>query len=145
MYIIFVIPMLSINTNSIIIIIIIIIIIVTFILVVLIILVPGSPSRWPGQIWPEQSLTFMVYDALPVFVNNNTPFARALALQSFSRNCNPAHDLVLWMPVFPPVFFPRGVFISQTPVLLTLLKVSYHLLKTIYGVLLKLLKAVFMV
>ena len=33
--------------------------------------------------------------------DKNTPLARTFALQSFSRNCSPAPDLVLRMPICP--------------------------------------------
>ena len=45
-----------------------------------------------------------------------TPLIAALAMQSSSRNCNIAPDLVLWKLVFPPVIFSGGVFFSRTPV-----------------------------
>ena len=41
----------------------------------------------------------------------NNAFRRALALQSFSRNCCPAPDLVLRKPIFPWVFFSGGVLL----------------------------------
>ena len=43
-----------------------------------------------------------------------TPFTVAFAIQSCSRNCSPAPDLVLWKLVFPSVFFSGGVLFSQT-------------------------------
>ena len=46
----------------------------------------------------------------------NIPFVSAFALQSCSRNCSPAPDLVLWKLVFPRVLLSGGVFFSQTPV-----------------------------
>ena len=33
-------------------------------------------------------------------LNKNTPFGRAFAIQSSSRNCSPAPDLALWKPIF---------------------------------------------
>ena len=45
----------------------------------------------------------------------NTPFASAFALQSCSRNCSPALDLVFQKLIFPRVL-SGGVFFSQTPV-----------------------------
>ena len=39
------------------------------------------------------------------------PVGRALALQSSSRNCYPAPDLVLWKLFFPRVFFSGGLFL----------------------------------
>ena len=45
----------------------------------------------------------------------NTPFRRALALQSFGRNCYGAPDLVLRKPIFLIALFSGGVFFSQTP------------------------------
>ena len=46
----------------------------------------------------------------------NIPFARALALQSSSRNCSPAPDLVLWKLIFQCLLFSGGIIFSQTPV-----------------------------
>ena len=43
----------------------------------------------------------------------STPFVQALALQSSSRNCNPAFDLVFWQLFFPPLFLSRGVFFHR--------------------------------
>ena len=40
---------------------------------------------------------------------------RAFALQPSSGNCSPTLELVLWKVIFPHVFFPGGVSISQTP------------------------------
>ena len=40
------------------------------------------------------------------------PFYTKLALQTFSRNCSPAPDLVLCKPIFPMVFFSREVIFS---------------------------------
>ena len=55
---------------------------------------------------------------LPVSVNNNTPFARALAMRPSSRNCNPVPDLVLSKLISQPVILSGGVFFcSRTPVL----------------------------
>ena len=51
-----------------------------------------------------------------VVCEQNTLFAWALALRSFSRNCFPAPDLALRKPIFLIVFFSGGVFFSQTPV-----------------------------
>ena len=44
-----------------------------------------------------------------------TPCMPNVALQSCSRNCSPAPDLVLWKLICPHAFFSGGVFISQTP------------------------------
>ena len=46
----------------------------------------------------------------------NTPFVRALALQSGSGNRNPAQDLVFSKLIFQPVFLSGGAVFSQTPV-----------------------------
>ena len=43
----------------------------------------------------------------------NTPFEWAPALQSFSRNCRPAPDLVLRKPIFLIVVFFGGVFFHR--------------------------------
>ena len=53
---------------------------------------------------------------MPASVKKNIPLVRALALQSSSRNCNPAPDLVFWKLISPPVLSSRGVCFSQTPV-----------------------------
>ena len=55
-------------------------------------------------------------ELLPVSGEKNTPFAQALALQSGSRNCSPAHDLVFFKLDIQSVVFSGGVFFSQTPV-----------------------------
>ena len=60
--------------------------------------------------WANQSLPVYLSIALPVSVNKNTPFGWALALQSLSRNCSPAFDLVFLKLMFPCVFFSGGVF-----------------------------------
>ena len=44
------------------------------------------------------------------------PFMRAMAIQSCSRNCSPAPDLVFLKLIFSYVFFSGGMFFSQTPV-----------------------------
>ena len=43
----------------------------------------------------------------------NTPFRRALALQSSVGNCSPAPDLALTRLVFLSMFFSRGVFFHR--------------------------------
>ena len=43
------------------------------------------------------------------------PFVQALALQSSSRSCSLAPDLVLREPIFQMAVFSGGVFFSQTP------------------------------
>ena len=62
--------------------------------------------------------TYYIYMYIYIYIYTYlfTPFAQALALQSFSRNCFPALDLVLQKLVFPRVFLFEGVFLSQTPV-----------------------------
>ena len=47
---------------------------------------------------------------------NTTTCLQAFALQSGSRNCYPAPDLVLRGLIFPGVFFSGGVSFSRTPV-----------------------------
>ena len=42
-----------------------------------------------------------------------TPFVRAFALQSSSRNCSPAPDVVFSKPIFSPVFFSGGAFFHR--------------------------------
>ena len=72
---------------------------------------------------------------LPVSVKQNTPFAQALALQSHSRNCNPAPDLVLWKLMFQCVLFSRGVFFfshRHRYQSIYLLSTVYYLLSTVY-------------
>ena len=47
----------------------------------------------------------------------STPFTQAFALQSSSRNCNPALDLALWklvLPVLGCVFLQRSVLFTDT-------------------------------
>ena len=56
-----------------------------------------------------------IYICIPIPVHTgvceyNTPFVQALALQSSSRNCNPAPVLVFWKQISPPVFLSRGRF-----------------------------------
>ena len=46
----------------------------------------------------------------------NTPFVRAVALRSSSRNSNPPPDLVLRKLILPRVSFSGGMFFSQTSV-----------------------------
>ena len=55
-------------------------------------------------------LPYVIIVVLPMSVNKNIPFAKALALQSSSINCSLAPDLVLWI-----LIFSGGVFF-QTPV-----------------------------
>ena len=48
---------------------------------------------------------------IPVSAEKNTPFVQALAVQSCSRNCSPAPDLVFFKLSFPRVLFSGGVFL----------------------------------
>ena len=49
-------------------------------------------------------------------LTKSIPFRRALALQSLSRNCYPAPNLVLRKPIFLIQSFSGGVLFPQTPV-----------------------------
>ena len=46
----------------------------------------------------------------------DTPFAQAFALQSSSKNCSPAPDLVLWKLILQCVFSRRSVFLTDASV-----------------------------
>ena len=46
----------------------------------------------------------------------NTPCTQVLALQSISRNCSPAPDLVPWNLILLCVFVSGGFLFSQTPI-----------------------------
>ena len=57
-------------------------------------LLPFICILWIIALFLSLSLTFLPY-------LYNTPFTRALAMQSSGRNCNQAPDLVFWKLVFP--------------------------------------------
>ena len=55
----------------------------------------------------------------------NTPFARVPAIQVSSRNCSPAPDLVLRMPLFLIVLFSGGVFFIDAGMIALYLDVEH--------------------
>ena len=65
---------------------------------------------------PPRSAADLLLVKVTGFCEQNIPFGWVLALQSLSRNCYPAPDLVLRKPIFLIILFSGGVFYSQTPV-----------------------------